>query len=271
MTGAGKTTFVSRVTGDTTLVIDDGVDSGMSISHVVLPSFHQRSEQMETVTEKPVSITCTIDGKSVTLIDTPGFDDSLRTEVDILKLVSHHLMETYREGTKLNGVVFLQPINQPRVGAAEAGRTRLFKKLLGEQAFRRVVIGGTMWTNLKEAERRIALRKERDDIWGDMIKGGAAVVPYDNSCEGATNIVRSLMKLRPGDLLIQRELASGKKLEDTAAGKELDKQKGEEIAALTEKLRRVELDKESTAAEVRELRDKIYQREEEIMELKRGC
>ncbi|KAH6847685.1 hypothetical protein B0I37DRAFT_149857 [Chaetomium sp. MPI-CAGE-AT-0009] len=177
VTGAGKTTFVSRVTGDTTLASNDGVDS---------------------VTEEAVSITCKIDRQSVTLIDTPGFDDRERTEVDILKLVSKHLMETYQKGTKLNGVVFLQPINQPRVGAAEAGRTRLFKKLLGEQAFKRVVIAGTMWTNRKEAERRIALRKERDDIWGDMVKGGAAVVPYDDTCEGATNIVRTLMRLKPG-------------------------------------------------------------------------
>ncbi|KAK4166623.1 P-loop containing nucleoside triphosphate hydrolase protein [Cladorrhinum sp. PSN259] len=250
VTGAGKTTFVSKVTGNTSLRMNDGVDS---------------------VTDKAVSVPCMIDGQSVTLIDTPGFDDSKRTEVDILKLISLHLMEKYMEGTMLNGVVFLQPINQPRVGAAELSRTRLFKKLLGEQAYERLVIGGTMWTNRNEAEGRIQKRKEKDEIWGDMIRGGATVLPYDNTKKGALDIVRHLMKFDPKQILIQKELAGGKKLEDTSAGRELDKQKGEEIAKLKNRLRDLESDKEATAAELRQLQDKIYQKEEEIMDLKRGC
>ncbi|KAK4141807.1 uncharacterized protein C8A04DRAFT_30652 [Dichotomopilus funicola] len=250
VTGAGKTTFVNTATGENSLEANDDVDS---------------------VTEEAVSVTCSVDKQSVTLIDTPGFDDRKRTEVDILKLVAKHLMDTYRDGTKLNGVIFLQPINQPRVGAAEGSRTRLFKKLLGEEAFRRVVIGGTMWTDRADAERKMGQRAQRQDIWGDMVQGGAKMVAYDNTPEGAAEIIRILMKNKPGDLLIQKELASGKGLEETAAGREIEKQKGEDIAKLTAELRDLKQDREATAAEIRELQDKIYQREEEIMDLKRGC
>ncbi|KAH6634689.1 P-loop containing nucleoside triphosphate hydrolase protein [Chaetomium sp. MPI-SDFR-AT-0129] len=242
VTGAGKTTFVNTATGENSLAANDGVDS---------------------VTEEAVSVTCTIDGQSVTLIDTPGFDDRKRTEVDILKLVAKHLMNTYLEGTKLNGIIFLQPINQPRVGAAEAGRTRLFKKLLGEQAFRRVVIGGTMWTDRADAEKKMEQRAQHKDIWEDMVKGGAKTIVYDNTPEGAAEIIRILMKNKPGDLLIQKELASGKGLEETAAGREIEKQKGEDIAKLMAELRDVKQDREATSAQILELQDKIHQREAE--------
>ncbi|KAH7310818.1 hypothetical protein B0I35DRAFT_378645 [Stachybotrys elegans] len=250
VTGAGKTTFVNTVTGENSLETNDDVDS---------------------VTQEAVSITCSIDGKSVTLIDTPGFDDRQRTEVDILKLVAKHLMDTYSSGTYLNGVVFLQPINQARVGASEASRTRLFKKLLGDQAFHRVIIGGTMWTSREDAERKIEQRKNRTDIWGDMVQQGATPVAYDNTREGALTIIRALMEHQPGKLLIQEELASGKSLLETSAGRELEKQKGEDIAKLREELRDLKSDKEATAAEIQHLKDKIYQKEEEIMELNRGC
>lgn len=220
-----------------------------------------------------MSVNYTLDGKSVTLIDTPGFDDSKRNEVEILRLVSAHLMETYVKGTRLNGIVFLQPVNQPRVTASEATRTRLFKSLMGEDAYERVVIAMTMWNDLGQAERRQAPRVARDDIWGDMVKRGARVVAYDDTLKCATEIVRSLMKFNgPVDLLIQRELAAnGGRLEDTSAGRQLDKQKGEEIVKLRDELRALRSDGEASAAEIRELQNKLYQREEEIQDLKRGC
>lgn len=215
------------------------------------------------MTKEAVSVKCTIDGQSVTLIDTPGFDDRHRTEVDILKLVAKHLMDTYMEGTKLNGVIFLQPINQPRVGAAEAGRTRLFKKLLGEQSFRRVVIGGTMWTDRADAQKKMDQRAGCKDTWGDMLEGGAQMRAYDNTFEGAADIIRILMKNKPGHLLIQKELASGKRLEETAAGREIEKQKGEDIAKLSAELRDVKQEREATSTQMLELRNKIHQLEAE--------
>jgi len=180
-------------------------------------------------------------------------------------------MDTYSSGTYLNGVVFLQPINQSRVCASEASRTRLFKKLLGEQAFHRVIIGGTMWNSRQDAERKIQQRKAHTDIWGDMVQRGATAIAYDNTRQGALSIIRMLMKHRPEALLIQKELATGKTLLETSAGRELERQKGEDMTKLKEELRDLKSDREATATEIRELRDRIYQKEEEIMELKRGC
>lgn len=36
-----------------------------------------------------------LDGKVVTLIDTPGFDDTVKTEAEILRLITDFLSATY--------------------------------------------------------------------------------------------------------------------------------------------------------------------------------
>ena len=116
----------------------------------------------------PVSIN--INGQQVTLIDTPGFDDSERSDTDILDQVAQYMTETFQRGVLLTGIIFLQPINQPRLQGSEMRRTRLFKKLLGEDAYKRVVIATTMWSDIPEAEARFRQeeRKSRHDVWGDM-------------------------------------------------------------------------------------------------------
>ncbi|KAK4200749.1 P-loop containing nucleoside triphosphate hydrolase protein [Triangularia verruculosa] len=251
-TGAGKTTFVSRVTGNTDLEIDDGVDS---------------------VTQDAVSVSCTIDGRQVTLIDTPGFDDpgKGRSDVDILRLVSKHLMDRHGRDTKLNGVVLLQLVSNARVGASEAFRTRLFKMMIGEESYDRVVIGGTHAKDHKEGQNRVDKRTARPDIWGGMVKRGARALPYRDNQKEALRIVRWLMECDAKHIKLQEELASGKTLEETAAGKEINKQKSEEVIKLQDKLRDLQSDRDATKAEIDDLRDKIYHREQEIMDLKRGC
>ncbi|KAH8665154.1 hypothetical protein BGZ60DRAFT_529496 [Tricladium varicosporioides] len=67
VTRAGKAAFISRATGRTDLYIGDDLESR---THEVLP------------------IPFRLDGQKVTLIDTPGFDDTYQSDADILQLVA---------------------------------------------------------------------------------------------------------------------------------------------------------------------------------------
>ncbi|KAK4222633.1 hypothetical protein QBC38DRAFT_489368 [Podospora fimiseda] len=253
------------------------------LSHYRLCSYESIADsRRETVTQDAVSVSCTIDRRPVTLIDTPGFNDKDRTEVQILRLISKHLMEKYQEGTKLNGIIFLQPIvSTSRVTGSEATITRLFKALLGRDSFDRVVIAGTHWYNIQngpptEAERQTALKRiaERtacEELWGDMVAKGAQAVPYLNTQEDARRIVSVVSGFRAKDILIQKELMAGKSLEETAAGKELNKQKNEELALLRDELRALKSDRDATEMELDQLRRKIEEKDDEIFDLKRGC
>ncbi len=199
--------------------------------------------------------------QKVTLIDTPGFDDSERSDTDVLELVAAYMAKGYENGTLLTGILFLQPLSQVRLQGSEKKRTRLFKTILGENAYQRVVIATTMWNQLSEAEAtaRQDQRKIRADVWGDMVSRGARVVRHDDNAESATSIVQLLAQFQsPVTLQIQQELlACGGRVARTSAGRQLDEDLSAEIAKLREEIEALRLAREDTANENRELRDKI--------------
>ncbi|KAF5227657.1 hypothetical protein FAUST_11635 [Fusarium austroamericanum] len=190
VTGAGKTTFISKATNRTDLKIGHSIES---------------------CTKDIESVTFPLDGRQVTLIDTPGFDDTLKSDADILQLVANYLSTAYKIGTLLNGLILLQPIHGNRVQGNEMKRTRLFKKILGEDAYSRVIITTTMWSMLSNdshGNQQTQERKNRNDVWGDMEARGAQIVRHDDDRESALSIIRKVFDfpiLMP--LQIQTELA----------------------------------------------------------------
>ena len=72
-TGSGKTSFVNLVSGS-----DFRVGRGLkSCTNVVQVS-------------KPFEL----DDKPIVLIDTPGFDDTHKSDIDILRIIAHYLAVT---------------------------------------------------------------------------------------------------------------------------------------------------------------------------------
>lgn len=225
-----------------------------------------------TGTQDVTPVPFSLGGKAITLIDTPGFDDSERTDADILSLVATYMAKTYEQGMLLHGIIFLQPINQPRLQGSEKRRTRLFKNLLGEDAYQRVVVATTMWNQVSESEgrQRQDERESRPDVWGDMVSRGARVVRHDDDQGSATSIISSLTQYSsPVTLKIQEELAqNGGRVADTSAGKQLDEDLGETIVKLRREIEALTRERSNTAEEMRELREKIGQLETERQELK---
>ena len=64
-------------------------------------------------------------------IDTPGFDDTERTDADVLELIAKFLRETYANGMLLTGIILLQPVTGNRVQGSEKRRTRLLFYMYG--------------------------------------------------------------------------------------------------------------------------------------------
>jgi len=253
VTGAGKTTFISRATGRGDLKIGHDIDS---------------------CTQEVTPIIFDLNGQRITLIDTPGFDDSERSDTDILTLVANYMAKTYEQGMLLTGIIFLQPINQPRLQGSEKKRTRLFKKLLGEGAYSRVVIATTMWDQVPSEEEGLARQTQRStraDVWGDMVGLGARVVRHDDNQRSAASIIASLAKFsaKPVELQIQKELLqTGGRVALTSAGKQLDEDLGKTIAKLRDEIEELRYERDSTADEMRELREKVYRYEREKEELR---
>ena len=246
VTGAGKTTFISKSTGRTDLVIGHGVES---------------------CTQDISFSTLQVAGKKVTLIDTPGFDDTERTDADVLESIAKFLSETYANGMLLTGIILLQPVTGNKVQGSEKRRTRLFEKVCGPNAFGHVVIATTMWSDLRdewEGHSRVRQRKDAPDFWGNMIHQGADVVKHDNTAACAISIIRKLMYRNTVTLQMQSELHHNDgRLSATSAGQQLHNDLGEtsqkvlvQLESMQTELRQANREKAALREEIQELQDR---------------
>ncbi|KAF5984454.1 P-loop containing protein [Fusarium bulbicola] len=241
VTGAGKTTFVSKAANRTDLEIGHGIDS---------------------CTQDIKSVTFNLDGNQVTLIDTPGFDDTFKSDGDILQLVANYLSATYEKGTLLNGLILLQPIHGTRLQGNEMKRTRLFKRILGEDAYNRVIIATTMWGMLRDdthGNQQIQERKDRKDVWGDMEALGAQIVRHDDNQNSALNIIRKVFDFpNPEPLQIQTELVhTNGRVALTSAGRQLDEDLGEVVACLRREIGSLRRERKAAQSEIQDMQERL--------------
>jgi len=159
------------------------------------------------------------------LIDTPGFDDTHRSDTDVLRDIADWLNRAYKASIQLSGIVYLHRITDPRVGGSSLKNLRMFKKLCGADGLSCVVLATTMWNQIDAAngERREEELICKAEFWGDMIKRGSTVMRHDQNEVSATNIIQHILSVRSRMVLdIQKEMASGKSLDETSAGQELE-------------------------------------------------
>ena len=269
VTGAGKTTFISNSTGRTDLVIGHGVESCTSRRCIYLS---KRLLMTSRVGTQDISFSSLqVAGRTVTLIDTPGFDDTERTDADVLELIAKFLRETYANGMLLTGIILLQPVTGNRVQGSEKRRTRLFEKICGPNAFGHVVIATTMWSELRdesEGQSRVQQRKAAPDFWGQMIDHGAQVVKHHNTAASAISIIRSLINRNTVTLQMQDELQqSDGRLSATSAGQQLHSDLGDTSKKVLAQLEGMQVELRQANQDNASLREEIHELEERLKDL----
>ncbi|KAK0711808.1 P-loop containing nucleoside triphosphate hydrolase protein, partial [Lasiosphaeris hirsuta] len=209
MTGAGKTTFARAASGNDEL----------QVGHSIYPC-----------TQDPQVVRFNLDNHPILLIDTPGFDDDDRTDVQILEDIAKWMAkEGYLKGSdQLDGLILLHPVTMHRLGGTERRRMRLLQNLLGQNAYKRIIIATTMWERIKdEKDVEIGLKGREKDIWHDLISKGVKIKKHYNTRDSAHKIIREIIRLseKYGKLepLIQEELAEDPRLVETTAGKSVKK------------------------------------------------
>lgn len=168
------------------------------------------------------------------MIDTPGFDDTSRSDIDTLKAISSYLSISFANGVRINGIIYLHRISDNRLSGSSLRNLRMFKQLTGTGTWPNTVIGTTMWkaNDHKNGERREKELLDNADYFGGMLSQGAKSfriaehgTGIDEQKYSALHVVSHLLertKILPTiELQIQRDLVlKGKTLDATAAGKE---------------------------------------------------
>lgn len=168
---------------------------------------------------------CKIGNYRVTLVDTPGFDDTTRTDTEILRLIASWMKDAYDDKTRLTGVIYLHRISDNKMSGSSYKNLKMFRSLCGTKNLSHVVLATTMWdkVNAEEGAAREAELLSEENWWGHMKSNGSTVKKYDGTTTGATAIVNDLVQMSPVVLKIQDEMAIQKKLlVETQAGRSID-------------------------------------------------
>jgi len=134
---------------------------------------------------------------------------------------------TYRNPPhhKLNGIIYLQSIQDPRMYGSSLRNLKMFKDLCGESPLRNVILATNRWEDVRKCgQEQQALDREvelqtKAEFWQPLLERGSQMVRCENTHESAIAIVRRFMEKKPEVLQIQAELVEQeKKLIDTKAG-----------------------------------------------------
>ncbi|OAG14668.1 hypothetical protein CC77DRAFT_1066727 [Alternaria alternata] len=246
MTGAGKSTFIEHCTKPTERL-----------------SGHELSSCTSQVS---IHTTCVL-GRTVHLIDTPGFNDSRRSDGETLQELAYWLAAAYERDIKLSGIIYLHCITNNRFQGSAVRALRAFKKMCGEEVFKGIIVATTMWDKVTTDELAKAEVRHEDlqaKIRQDVIRGGGKLVRLSAVEIDAARILQHIVsKDRRLTLAFQRELVDENRLiHETGAGQVLyDDLKGsiETLQAKTQEAQeKIEkMAHSSRREELRELEDAV--------------
>ncbi|KAL7933672.1 hypothetical protein V8C35DRAFT_327627 [Trichoderma chlorosporum] len=205
VTGAGKSSFISMCAG-----------KNVKIGHD-LKSCTADVEDVEFMLNDRVC---------VHLIDTPGFDDTNRSDVEVLQNIAYWLSKSFVEGTKLSGMIYLHRIIDVRMTSSVRRNILMFQKLCGEKVYHSVVLATTMWGLIDEATgiKREQELAQTEDFWGYMHKQGSRIFRVAQTRESCLDIIQHILSLDSTVVLeLQDEIVNlGHQLEESKAGVQLN-------------------------------------------------
>jgi hypothetical protein len=200
-------------------------------SHVWLNHHHLTGLFTDTPflgTAKPEDFRFRYGSTTVVLIDTPGFDDTHRSDGEVLSDIGFFLASTYKNGVRLSGIIYLHDITKNRMTHGGLSNLIMFQDLCGPEPLGNVVLATSRWS--KDPEQiKVEERSEHDLItnpkyWGEMVKNGSKVTRFRNTKESAHEILDMLIPKEKITLAIQEEMVKENlPIGETTAGKTLNK------------------------------------------------
>lgn len=149
-------------------------------------------------------------GRNVVLVDTPGFDDTYKSDGDILQSLVEWLARTYQNGTKLSGIIYLHRITDVRMQGSAMRNLRVFRELCGPGFFPHVTLCAAFWSTSpykqKEQNQRIHELTGEGGYWSSMVAAGSTVFREQLTRQAAIQMIFKLLRNGERTMQIQREV-----------------------------------------------------------------
>jgi len=218
-TGVGKSTFIECATRQ----------DGRTVGHGLRSC---------TKDVRAIRSTHPADGYPVVFVDTPGFDDTSRSDVEILSMIANYLMKAYKGNINLASIIYLHKINDNRITGSLLTHLQIFSSLCGQNAMPNVVIATTMWSKVRKEEGDQREEELKCDFWKDILAGGCTVERFLSTYESAWCIIGSIVRKSSGKpFRIQEEMREGIPVNKTGAGGCASKAVPKASMSLMQKLR----------------------------------
>ncbi|KAL0065530.1 hypothetical protein AAF712_007441 [Marasmius tenuissimus] len=202
-TGSGKSSFIQLLTDNDSVKIGHTMDS-------------------ETSDVRPIRFKDNTRGVNITIVDTPGFDDSREslTDTDILKKIAEFLLNEYDNKRKLNALIYLQRISDPRFSGQSNRNLAIFRGLCGTATYKNVVVLTTFWDRTSDFQQGLQREDQlKANYFKELVQGGARFMRHDRTPRSASEVLEHVFTLVPRNVQLQEEIRlEGKSLEQTAAG-----------------------------------------------------
>lgn len=250
VTGAGKSTFISKCS-----------EKQVAIGH-----------NLQACTQEVGVYLCKSRDFNIYLVDTPGFDDTDRSDTEVLREIASWLTASYSSSIKLHGIIYLHRITDPRMQGSGMRNLHMFKRLCGDQNLSNVVMATCQWERVLEEDgiERERQLKETRNFWGYMVERGSQVHRHFNTRESALKLIDSLVggtTSRPKIVLdIQAQMVDeGKDLASTGAGQAIDDAISKERDRFAKQIAESQADlKEALASRDRDTAEILRQHQEEM-------
>lgn len=166
-----------------------------------------------------------------------GFDDTNRSDTEVLREIASWLTASYSSDIKLRGIIYLHRISDRRMPGSARKNLIMFKKLCGVDALSHVILATTMWENVnpKDGIERERELRETEDFWGWMLQQGSKLERHTNDEQSAMRLLSLFASptSNASDFVVdlQRQMVDqGKALDETAAGITLEGELAKERA-----------------------------------------
>ncbi|PPQ66132.1 hypothetical protein CVT24_000219 [Panaeolus cyanescens] len=190
-TGTGKTSFIQAVAGENYYVgrrdIGHSVEGGsIGVSYVSVPITGTHS--------------------NLILVDTPGFDDPGKQDVQTLEIIATWLESTYQRRVLLSGLVYLHRITDIRHDVDIQNTMNAFQSIAGPNALERVALVTTMWNDLRN--KKIGIEREAQLMnmhWRPMILRKVTMIGRFDAEDrnGAVKIIMEMVEKNNKTVMLQ--------------------------------------------------------------------
>ncbi|KAI5999967.1 P-loop containing nucleoside triphosphate hydrolase protein [Pisolithus albus] len=206
-TGAGKSSFIASITND----------NGEGVGH-----------DLTSCTSDIKATKLKFKRFSVVLVDTPGFNDTKKSDLEILNLISDWLNPNPISTPILSAILYFHRITDNRMAGTPLKNLRVFEKLCGKDAMSKVILVTTMWDEVDTDTGNERLEELKDSYWKGMISRGSTTFKCNGlSLDNVWSILKSrlpqwLKKEEEASVLLQKEISDMKlEIKETAAGQQL--------------------------------------------------